>query len=237
LKILIVEDEEHLADGLRFNLEADGFEAEVAGDGEIALRRLGETAFDAVVLDVMLPNVDGFEVARTMRGRADYTPILMLTARGRPEDVLQGFEAGTDDYLAKPFDLEIFLARLNGLLRRRQWFRTEMAPKKTGSVVTVNGRTIDLENLELRNGDELVHLTLMEAKLLGYLIEHEGRAVSRKVILEEVWHLQEDTDTRAIDNFIVRLRKHIEDTPNDPKIVQTVRGIGYRFVNPDSRSV
>lgn len=235
MKILIVEDEEHLADGLRFNLEAEGFEAEVAADGDVALQRLGDAVFDAVVLDVMLPTVDGFEVARTMRARADYTPILMLTARGRPEDVLQGFEAGTDDYLAKPFDLEIFLARLNGLLRRRQWFQTETAPAEVRSVVTVNGRTIDLENLELRSGDELVHLTLMEAKLLSYLIEHEGRAVSRRVILEEVWDLQEDTDTRAIDNFIVRLRKHLEDKPNDPKIVQTVRGVGYRFVNPNSK--
>ncbi len=234
MKILIVEDEEHLAEGLKFNVEAEGFEAEVAGDGEAAIERLAANTYEAVVLDVMLPKMDGFEVARTMRERADYTPILMLTARGRPEDVLQGFEAGTDDYLAKPFDLEIFLARLNGLLRRRRWFQQEAVTPETSNVVTVNGRTIDLENLELRNGDELVHLTLMEAKLLAYLIEHEGRAVSRKVILEEVWNLQEDTDTRAIDNFIVRLRKHLENRPNDPKIVQTVRGVGYRFVNPPS---
>lgn len=234
MKILIVEDEEHLAEGLKFNVEAEGFEAEVAADGEAAIERLADNAYDAVVLDVMLPKLDGFEVARIMRERADYTPILMLTARGRPEDVLQGFEAGTDDYLAKPFDLEIFLARLNGLLRRKRWFQQEAVPPETSNVVTVNGRTIDLENLELRNGDELVHLTLMEAKLLAYLIEHEGRAVSRKVILEEVWNLQEDTDTRAIDNFIVRLRKHLENRPNDPKIVQTVRGVGYRFVNPPS---
>lgn len=234
MKILIVEDEEHLAEGLKFNVEAEGFEAEVAGDGEAAIERLAANTYEAVVLDVMLPKMDGFEVARTMRERADYTPILMLTARGRPEDVLQGFEAGTDDYLAKPFDLEIFLARLNGLLRRRRWFQQEAVTPETSNVVSVNGRTIDLENLELRNGDELVHLTLMEAKLLAYLIEHEGRAVSRKVILEEVWNLQEDTDTRAIDNFIVRLRKHLENRPNDPKIVQTVRGVGYRFVNPPS---
>jgi DNA-binding response OmpR family regulator len=232
LKILIVEDEQHLADGLRFNIEAEGYEAEIAADGEAALERLAESSFDAVVLDVMLPKLDGFEVAKAMRERADYTPILMLTARGRPEDVLQGFEAGTDDYLAKPFDLEIFLARLNGLLRRRQWLEKGTKAKEIATVVAVNGRTIDFENLELRNGDDLVHLTLMEAKLLSYLIEHEGRAVSRKVILEEVWNLQEDTDTRAIDNFIVRLRKHLEDRPNDPKIVQTVRGIGYRFVRP-----
>lgn len=234
MKILIVEDEQHLADGLRFNLEAEGFEAEIAGDGETAVERLAAAKFDAVVLDVMMPGIDGFEVARTMRGRGDYTPVLMLTARGRPEDVLQGFEAGADDYLPKPFDLEIFLARLKGLLRRRQWLETESRSKDIASVVTVNGRTIDLENLELRNGDELVHITLMEAKLLRYLIEHEGRAVSRKVILEEVWDLQEDTDTRAIDNFIVRLRRHLEDEPNNPKIVQTVRGIGYKFVKENS---
>ncbi|MBX7056333.1 MAG: response regulator transcription factor [Pyrinomonadaceae bacterium] len=229
-KILIVEDEQHLADGLRFNLEAEGFAVEIAVNGEIALERLTADAYDAVVLDVMMPKMDGFEVARTMRERADYTPILMLTARGRPEDVLIGFEAGTDDYLAKPFDLEIFLARLRGLLRRSQWLASDGRKPSVEAVINVNGRTIDLENLELRNGSELVRLTLMEAKLLRYLIEHKGRAVSRKVILEEVWELQEDTDTRAIDNFIVRLRRHLEDQPNEPKIVQTVRGIGYRFV-------
>ncbi len=229
MKILIVEDEQHLADGLRFNLEAEGYEAAIAGDGITALETLETGKFDAVVLDVMLPGADGFEVARTMRDRADYTPVLMLTARGRPEDVLQGFEAGADDYLPKPFELEIFLARLNGLLRRRQWLEAET---KIPSVVIVNGREIDLENLELRHGDDSVRLTLMEAKLLSYLIENEGRAVSRKVILEEVWHLQEDTDTRAIDNFIVRLRRMLEDEPDNPKIVQTVRGVGYRYVKP-----
>ncbi|HVF47589.1 MAG TPA: response regulator transcription factor [Pyrinomonadaceae bacterium] len=228
MKILIVEDEQHLADGLRFNLEAEGYEAEIAMDGDVALERLVAARFDAIILDVMLPSISGFEVARTMRHGGDYTPILMLTARGQPADVLQGFEAGADDYLAKPFDLNIFLARLNGLLRRRRWIRdeTNSLPEK----VDINGRTIDFENLELRNGDELVHLTLMEAKLLQYLIANQGRAISRKTILEEVWQLQEDTDTRAIDNFIVRLRKYLEDEPNNPRIVQTVRGIGYRFV-------
>ena len=235
MKILIVEDEQHLADGLRFNLEAEGYEAEIAGDGEQALVAAAASKFDAIVLDIMLPTIDGFEVARTLREREDYTPILMLTARGRPEDVLNGFEAGTDDYLAKPFDLEIFLARLNGLLRRKTWFAKEMETGGAQNVFTVNGRTIDFENLELRWRDELVHLTLMEAKLLRYLIEHEGRAVSRKVILEEVWGLMEDTDTRAIDNFIVRLRKHLEDEPNDPKIVQTVRSVGYRFMQKPAR--
>jgi DNA-binding response OmpR family regulator len=231
MKILIVEDEEHLAQGLKFNLEAEGFDVDVTGDGRDAVDCLSAGKYDAVVLDVMLPTLNGFEVARMMREREDYTPILMLTARGRPEDVLQGFEAGTDDYLSKPFDLNIFLARLNGLLRRREWIRSE-SRSTTAGVITINGRIVDLENLELKHDDEVVHLTLMEAKLLQYLIDNEGRPVSRKAILEEVWDLQEDTDTRAIDNFIVRLRKHLEDEPNNPRLVQTVRGVGYRFVRP-----
>jgi DNA-binding response OmpR family regulator len=231
MKILIVEDEAHLADGLRYNLEAEGYEAEIVGDGGEALDKLARQKFDAVVLDVMLPTMDGFEVAQAMRSRGDYTPVLMLTARGRPEDVLQGFEAGTDDYLAKPFDLAIFLARLNGLLRRRQWQRS-----RKSAIIEINGRTIDLDNLELKHGDVTIHLTLMEVKLLQYLIGNEGRAISRRSILEDVWDLQEDTDTRAIDNFIVRLRRHLEDDPSDPQIVRTVRGVGYRFINPATES-
>lgn len=234
MNILIVEDESHIAEGLRFNLEAEGYDAQVAADGEKANELLDGRGYDAVVLDVMLPGLSGFDVARAMRERGDYTPVLMLTALGRPEDVLEGFEAGADDYLSKPFDLEILLARLNGLLRRRQWIQSELAPSDSPAVMSINGRTVDFKNLELRNGDDLVHLTLMETKLLQYLIENEGRAISRKEILEEVWQLQEDTDTRAIDNFIVRLRRHLEDEPNNPKIVQTVRGVGYRFVSPSA---
>lgn len=231
MKILVVEDEKHIADGLRFNLEAEGYEAVVAGDAETALSLAGESVFDAIVLDVMLPGIDGFEAAEALRAKHDYTPILMLTARGRPEDVLKGFEAGADDYLPKPFDLEIFFARLNGLLRRREWSRRETTKTRLGDTFEINGKTIDFANLELRSGDETVHLTMMEIKLLRYLIEHEGQTVSRSTILEDVWGLQEDTDTRAIDNFIVRLRKYLEDKPNDPQIVRTVRGIGYKFVS------
>ena len=237
MKILIVEDEKHLADGLRFNLEAEGYEAVNADTGEAGLDESAKQQFDAIVLDIMLPGIDGFEVAKTLREREDFTPILMLTARSRPQDVLDGFEAGADDYLPKPFDLNIFLARLNGLLRRRNWFEKQSKSNASSDVVTVNGREIDFPNLELRDGTgEIVRLTLMEAKLLRYLIENEGRAVSRNEILEKVWELQEDTDTRAIDNFIVRLRKYIEDEANDPKIVQTVRGVGYKFVTPKTSS-
>ncbi len=233
MKILIVEDEKHLAEGLRFNLEAEGFETEIAADGQIALDVLAvaDNFFDAIVLDVMLPEVDGFTVAKTIREAENFTPILMLTARSRPEDVLQGFEAGADDYLPKPFELQIFLARLNGLLRRREWFKKETKSPVENEIFAVNNRLIDFSNLELRSETETIRLTLMEAKLLRYLIENAGVAVSRKTILEEVWDLNEETDTRAIDNFIVRLRRYLEDAPESPKILQTVRGIGYRFVN------
>jgi DNA-binding response OmpR family regulator len=227
MKILIVEDEKHIAEGLRFNLELDGFEVRTAFDGQEALDILRQEDFDAIVLDVMMPRMDGFEVARTLREEENFTPILMLTALGSPEDVLKGFEAGADDYLPKPFDLKVFIARINGLLRRREWFRKET---ETPKIVSVNNRLIDFDNLELRSETETIHLTLMEAKLLKYLIENEGQAVSRKTILEEVWGLHEDTDTRAIDNFIVRLRKYLEDKPNEPQILQTVRGVGYRFI-------
>ena len=234
MRILIVEDEQHIADGLRFNLEAEGYEAEIAHDGERALDVLRTSSFDAVVLDVMLPGADGFAVARTLRDRQDYTPILMLTARNRPEDVLKGFEAGTDDYLPKPFDLDIFIARLNGLLRRQQWTKQASTSTEARSTFELNGKTIDFDNLELVTDEGVTHLTLMEMKLLRFLIDNEGQTVSRKTILEDVWNLQEDTDTRAIDNFIVRLRKYLEDEPNNPKYVRTVRGVGYKFVSEGS---
>lgn len=233
MKILIVEDEQHLADGLRFNLEAEGFEIDLAADGKIALGILSANGneYDAIVLDVMLPEVDGFTIAKTLREAENFTPILMLTARSRPEDVLLGFEAGADDYLPKPFELQIFMARLNGLLRRREWSKKEKKAPTETEIYEINNRLIDFSNLELRSETETIHLTLMEAKLLRYLIANAGAAVSRKTILEEVWDLNEETDTRAIDNFIVRLRRYLEDAPESPKILQTVRGVGYRFLN------
>lgn len=236
--VLIVEDEQHLANGLRFNLEAEGYEVELAGDGERALELLLQdpSRFNVVVLDVMLPGIDGFEVAAELRRSGRYVPILMLTARGRPEDVLKGFEAGADDYLPKPFELAILIARLHGLLRRQEWFqRSQKNPIRNNNADVFNfaEKTIDFSKLELRVNDRVEKLTLMEADLLRYLIRHEGQVVSRRNILEDVWGLHEDTDTRAIDNFIARLRKLIENEPSMPRHVQTVRGVGYRFVaNP-----
>lgn len=227
-RILIVEDESHLADGIRFNLEAEGHVVAIEGDGQVALDRLlaNRSAFDAVVLDVMLPGKDGFEVVRQLRALGHYVPVLMLTARSRPEDVLHGFESGADDYLPKPFELQILLARLRGLLRRREWL---MQPHDHEQL-TFAGKTLDLEALELHVGDKKYQLTQMESDLLQYLVKNAGRAVSRKAILQDVWDLQEDTDTRAIDNFIVRLRRYIEDDPTKPTHLVTVRGVGYKFI-------
>jgi DNA-binding response OmpR family regulator len=250
--ILIVEDEAHLAQGLLFNLRAEGYRASIAGDGASALERLLNPAapgedFDAVLLDVMLPGKDGFQVLAELRQRERYVPVLMLTARGRPEDVLLGFTAGADDYLAKPFDLTILLARLKNLLRRMTWHsrpdRSARAIPTSGASAAeapsesqedapfrFAGRTIDFSKLELVTPEKTVQLTLMESDLLRYLVQNRGRVVSRKELLEQVWRVREDTDTRAIDNFIVRLRRYIEDKPTDPVYLQTVRGVGYRFL-------
>ena len=240
-RVLVVEDEAHLAQGLRFNLEAEGYAAEVVGDGETATDRLLEKneAFDAVVLDIMLPGKDGFSVVSELRAARNYVPVLMLTAMGRPDDVLKGFASGADDYLAKPFDLSILLARLQGLLRRSQWVRGGQAPGETRAeasgtgafgTFSFGGKTIDFGALELRSGESTIHLTLMESELLRHLVRNDGHIVSRKQILEEVWGLHEDTDTRAIDNFVVRLRRYIEDDPGNPRHLLTVRGVGYRFL-------
>jgi DNA-binding response OmpR family regulator len=267
--VLIVEDEKHLADGLRFNLEAEGYSVETVGDGESALALLLEKrgGFDVVVLDVMLPGADGFAVAAALRQAGSFVPLLMLTARGHPEDVLRGFESGADDYLAKPFELSVLIARINGLLRRREWFHRDREnsapttatereappvagkpsdgvavkssdrPRRAGrsadterDVFVFGGKTIDFGALELRTGERALRLTLMEAELLRHLVRHAGRVVSRKSLLEEVWGLHEDTDTRAIDNFVVRIRKYIEAEPSRPRHLLTVRGVGYRFV-------
>ena len=245
-RILIVEDEAHLAEGLRFNLEQEGHSVQVVSTGEEALKRLlnNKENFDAVVLDVMLPGQNGFEVARTLRAAKNYVPVLLLTARSRPEDVLEGFASGADDYLPKPFNLAILIARVQSLLRRKVWQHGANQPARKsaagGADVTeafqFAGKTVDFENLRLHVGEQTMQLTLMESELLRYLIQNAGHPVSRKAILENVWDLHEDTDTRAIDNFIVRLRRYIEEEPSQPRHLVTVRGLGYEFIpNPDKK--
>lgn len=226
-RVLIVEDELHLADGLKFNLDAEGYSAEIVETGEEALERLtvpSDPPFDLVILDVMLPGKDGFTVVAELRAARQFVPVLILTALGRPDDILKGFAAGADDYLPKPTELAILIARANSLLRRSAW------TKRKADSYEFSGRAIDFDALELRVDDRSFPLTLMEANLLRYLVQHEGRVVSRKAMLEDVWALREDTDTRAIDNFIVRLRRYIERDPSAPRHLLTVRGVGYRFV-------
>jgi DNA-binding response OmpR family regulator len=235
--ILVVEDEAHLAQGLLFNLRAEGYTVQLAVDGETALEMIAGSTIDAIILDVMLPGRDGFSIAAELRAQQNFVPILMLTARGRPEDVLEGINAGADDYLAKPFDLSILLAHLNSLLRRMAWLRPGLAappaqpPRGSNSPsFTFAGRTIDFAKLEFSTADKTIRLTLMECDLLRYLVLNQGRIISRKELLEQVWRVHEDTDTRAIDNFMVRLRRYIEDNPAEPVFLETVRGIGYRFL-------
>jgi len=237
-RILVVEDELHLADGLKFNLAAEGHEVDVIGDGSQALTHLQEhrDAYDVVVLDVMLPGRNGFDVARALRADSDFVPILMLTARGRPEDVLAGFESGADDYLPKPFELAILMARVRGLLRRKQWLRGPVQaspvvapPPGAADVLEFAGHRLDMRALELHANGRAYRLTVMEADLLAYLVRHAGAVVSRKTLLDDVWGLHEDTDTRAIDNFIVRLRRYLEPDPARPALILTVRGVGYKL--------
>jgi two-component system, OmpR family, alkaline phosphatase synthesis response regulator PhoP len=271
-RVLVVEDEQHLADGLRFNLEAEGYDVAVTDTGEGAIELLAgqPNGFDVVVLDVMLPGKDGFTVMSELRANGQFVPTLMLTARGHPEDVLKGFAAGADDYLTKPFELSILFARIRGLLRRRRWLETAMVTATPGltpldpslnaseqpedSNASLPGgdshdaaspspaqpllsdrfvfgdKSVEFDALELHVREHVFPLTLMETNVLRYLIQHEGKPVSRRQMLEEVWGLHVDTDTRPIDNFIVRLRRYLEDDPTNPKHLLTVRGVGYRFV-------
>jgi DNA-binding response OmpR family regulator len=244
-RILIVEDEAHLAQGLRFNFEAEGHIVQTTDRGEDALDRLlkKRESFDVLVLDVMLPGKDGFTVARELREAKNYIPLLMLTARGRPEDVLKGFESGADDYLPKPFNLTILMARVESLLRRKNWTHntnsiTADRPQQdpdSPDIFQFDDKIVDFRNLQLRAGENVVQLTVMETDLLRYLIKNSGHPVSRKAILQDVWNLHEETDTRAIDSFIVRLRRYIEPKPAKPRYLLTVRGLGYQFVENPKR--
>jgi DNA-binding response OmpR family regulator len=239
--IVLVEDEEHLATGLLFNLQAEGYRTHHESDGDAALAWLlaapesGDEAPAAILLDCMLPGTDGFAIVRALRAAKNFVPVLMLTARSRTEDVLEGLEAGADDYLPKPFDLNILLVRLKTLLRRTAW-QTAAVPIVEPSPpdeYAFNNHLIRFDALELIAPHATTHLTVMEADLLRYLTDREGRIVPRKEILEQVWRVHEDTDTRAIDNFVVRLRRYIEDDPQNPAHLITVRGVGYRFLaNP-----
>jgi DNA-binding response OmpR family regulator len=237
-RLLIVEDEKNLAKGMKFNFEVEGYEVDVVGDGLDAVTQLtpgaAAVAYDLVILDVMLPGIDGFAVADRMRKAGNFVPILMLTAKSLPSDVVHGLEAGADDYLAKPFDLAVLLARVKGLLRRRDWARGEPTALATARVGQAE---VDFQNFQVRCGEQVFPLTLLEAMLLKLLVQNAGRVVSKGEILEKVWNVSADTQTRAVDNFIVRLRRYLEPDPRYPRHLITVRGAGYRLrpeTDPDS---
>jgi DNA-binding response OmpR family regulator len=228
-RVLVVEDEAHLAEGLAYNLEAEGYEVEVLADGRSAAERVQVAPpLDLVILDVMLPGQSGFEVARRTRASGNYVPILMLTAKDDPADVVRGLEEGADDYLTKPFKLDELLVRARALLRRRRWdgARGEEGPREErfGQVV------VHFDRLELESPRGMLRLTPREAGLLRALIDREGHAVGRGELLETVWGLRPDTQTRVVDSFVVRLRRYVEVDPARPKHILSVRGHGYRFV-------
>ncbi|MEE4312820.1 MAG: response regulator transcription factor [candidate division KSB1 bacterium] len=224
--ILIVEDEKSLAIGLKYNLEEEGYSAQVAEDGREALRLFDEEAYDLVILDIMLPFVNGFEVAKKMRQSYPQLPILMLTARTGIQDRIHGLEIGADDYITKPFHLEELLARIKGMLKRKQWYQeiSEISP-----VYRFGENVVDFTTLVCSSGEKKFKLTAREAMLLRYLAEHAGVNVTRKELLKNVWHIPSEVETRTVDNFIVRLRKLFEPDPANPVHFVSVRSVGYIF--------
>jgi two-component system alkaline phosphatase synthesis response regulator PhoP len=223
--ILVVDDEAHLATGIRENLEAEGYRAEVAHDGVAGLERLRAEPFDLVVLDVMMPHMDGLELCAQLRRDGIQTPVLFLTVKGAAEDRVRGFEAGGDDYLAKPFHLRELLLRVAAILRRSSWYQSSPSAK-----LEFGGNRIDFKTYEARAWDGSEHsLTHKEAMILRVLAEEPGAIVTREEILDRVWGYEVFPSTRTIDNFIVRLRKRFERNPEAPAHFHTVRGVGYRF--------
>jgi DNA-binding response OmpR family regulator len=227
---LIVEDESHLAEGLRFNLEAEGYAVEIAEDGLAGERALNEASepFGLVILDVMLPGMSGFELARRIRAAGNFVPILILTAKDAAQDLIRGIEDGADDYLTKPFHLDELLARVRGLLRRRRWDGVDAQGDSMQSF-KIGTATVHFDRFELETPNGVVELTVREMGLLRALIDREGGIVSRGDLLQDVWGLRADTKTRVVDSFIVRLRRYVEPNPAHPRHIVSVRGHGYRL--------
>jgi two-component system alkaline phosphatase synthesis response regulator PhoP len=229
-KILLVEDEETLAAGLQFNLIQEGYQVVWARNGTEAIEQFGSQEFDLIVLDIMLPFMDGFEIARRIRETSPQIPILVLTARSHSKDKIRGLELGIDDYVTKPFHLQELLLRIAGMLKRKTWYKSFT---QIPAIYKFGNNTLNFENYSLRNGEKNFQLTSQEAMILKYLIEHKGVVVTRKDLLKNVWNVKSDLETRTVDNFIARLRKYIEDNPSRPKYIKSVRSVGYMFSDGD----
>jgi DNA-binding response OmpR family regulator len=225
-KILLVEDEENLARGLEYNLTEEGYRVTLAKDGREAIKQFDENEFDLIVLDIMLPYFNGFEIAKHIREKHPQMPILMLTARTQVEDKVKGLELGADDYLTKPFHLKELLLRIKGMLRRKSWYQKVVIDNP---IYRFGDNEINFENLKCKKENKVFQLTSYEAMIMRYLIENKDKVVTRKELLENVWNMNPDIETRTVDNFIARLRKHFEDDPSDPKYIVSVRSAGYMF--------
>ncbi|MGD0844060.1 MAG: response regulator transcription factor [Geobacteraceae bacterium] len=224
--ILLVEDEIHLARGICFNLEQDDYRVSHVESGEEALERMQYDRFALIILDIMLPGIDGFEVCEKIRTMDTRVPILILTARSAEGDRITGLEKGADDYLVKPFNLSEFLLRVRGMLRRSAWYR----PEPVEEAYRFGDNEVFLLSYRARTAQGEIDLTDLEVKMLALFFQKEGETVTRKTLLERVWGYSLDTETRTLDNFIVRIRKYFEPDPANPVYFQTVRGVGYRFV-------
>lgn len=224
--ILIVEDEEHLAEALAHNLQFEGYATTVAFDGEEGLRAANAIQFDLVILDIMMPKVDGLEVCRRIRATGSRVPILFLTAKSSDADRLLGLKVGADDYIAKPFLLEELILRIQGVFRRQDWYRT---PPEQQEVYTFGDNQVNFLTFEARAKGRTIRLTEKECMLMKLLVERKSQVVSREEILERVWGYRFSTSSRTIDNFIVRLRRYFEADPKNPEYIHSVRGVGYRF--------
>lgn len=226
--ILLVEDEIHIAQGLIFNLELEGYLITHAETGAAAMESFNKTTFDLVILDLMLPDSHGLDLCQQMREAAPKLPILMLTALGEEQDRIRGLEEGADDYLTKPFSLDEFMLRVRGMLRRSSWYQPSDNKKEP---YLFNNNRVDLKNLEAITPNGTIRLTELEGRMLDTFFDNEGETLTRAELLKSVWGMAAETETRTLDNFIVRLRKYFEDDPSNPKHFLTVRGRGYRFVH------
>lgn len=230
-KILLVEDEESLASGLEFNLSEEGFKVDWAKDGRQAVDKFNKGEYDLIILDIMLPYQNGFEVAKQVRKKDPQIPILMLTAKTSVDDKVKGLELGADDYITKPFHLQELLLRVKGMLRRKNWYIKSI---KQNPVYKIGNCEINFDNLKFRKGKVEFNLTHFEAILLKYLIENKGRVISRKELLENVWNMNPEVETRTVDIFISRLRKYFEDDPANPVYIKSIRSSGYIFEADDN---
>lgn len=223
-RVLIIEDDQALALGLHINLEAEGYEVIHAVSAERGLSHLSESSIDLVVLDVMLPGMDGVEMLKHIRKDNAKLPVLVLTAKSNPEDKVEGLKAGADDYLTKPFHLEEFLLRIKRMLDRYEWY-------KSGDILNIGSTRIDFNTLEITSEDGVTcRITPHEANLIQYLISHQGRIVTRGELLKNVWGLDPDIETRTVDTFISRIRRYVEQDPSNPKHIISIRGKGYRYM-------